>query len=185
MVRTFREHSAIAAWDLGNECNCMGNADTKEEAWLWVNTISSAIRLADNSRPVISGMHSLGTAHEGVWTLQDSGLCCDYLTTHPYASPSYGTDSMKINTIFPMLHPAAQTLFYAGIGKKPCLIEETGTFGQMYCDDELTAKYVEATLYTSWAHNCLSFLWWIGFDQGSLNYYPFSYNNRASNRFET
>ncbi len=180
-VTRFKNHPAVGAWCIGNECNCMGVADTKEEAWLWVNTISSAIRVSDNSRPVISGMHSLVTEYEGVWTLQDSGLSCDYLTTHPYASPSYETDKMKINTIFPMLHPAAQTLFYAGIGKKPCFIEETGTFGQMYCDDELTAKYVEATLYTSWSHNCLSFLWWIGFDQGSLNYYPFSYNNRASN----
>ncbi|MBR5517893.1 MAG: cellulase family glycosylhydrolase [Clostridia bacterium] len=180
-VTRFKNHPAVAAWCIGNECNCMGVANTKEEAWLWVNTISSAIRISDNSRPVISGMHSLKTEYEGVWTLQDSGLCCDFLTTHPYASPTYGTDKMKINTIFPMLHPAAQTLFYAGIGKKPCFIEETGTFGQMYCDDEFAAKYVEATLYTSWSHNCLSFLWWIGFDQGSLNYYPFSYNNRASN----
>ena len=51
----------------------------------------------------------------------------------------------------------------------------------MYCDDELAAKYMKGSLYTAWSHNCLSYLWWIGFDQGSLNYYPFSYNNRASN----
>lgn len=180
-VNRFKYHDAVAAWCIGNECNCMGSVETREQAWLWVHTMANAIRVADSSRPVISGMHSLVTDKEGAWVLQDSGLSCDFLTTHPYASPSYGTDKMKANTLFPMLHPAAQTQFYKDIGKKPCFIEETGTYGQMYCDDELTAKYVKGSLYTAWSHNCLSFLWWIGFDQGSLNYFPFSYNNRASN----
>jgi len=180
-VYRFKHHDAVAAWCIGNECNCMGGVETREQAWLWVHTMANAIRVADPTRPVVSGMHSLVTDKEGSWVLQDSGICCDYLTTHPYASPSYATDKMKINTIFPMLHPAAQTVFYSNIGKKPCYIEETGTYGQMYCDDELTAKYVKGALYSAWAHNCLSYLWWIGFDQGSLNYYPFSYNNRSSN----
>jgi len=29
-VRTFRDHPAVAAWDLGNECNCMGQANRDE-----------------------------------------------------------------------------------------------------------------------------------------------------------
>ena len=180
-VNRFKNHSAVSAWCIGNECNCMGKADSRERAWLWVHTMANAIRVADSTRPVISGMHGLVTNNEGEWVLQDSGICCDYLTTHPYTSPTYGTDKMKANTLFPMLFPAAQTEFYKGIGKKPCFIEETGTFGQMYCDEEITANYVKGSVYTAWSHNCLSFLWWIGFDQGSLNYYPFSYNNRASN----
>lgn len=185
-VSRMRHHRAIAAWCIGNECNCMGEVENRDQAWLWVNTMSDAIRTMDPDRPILAGMHGLGTAGEKKggnqnWVIQDCALSCDFLTTHPYASPTYKMDHMKINTLLPMLHPAAQTLYYAGIGNKPCLIEETGTFGQMYANDDLTAQYAKGVLYTAWAHQCLAYLWWIGFDQGSLHYHPFSYNNRASN----
>jgi endo-1,4-beta-mannosidase len=52
-VGRFRQHSAICAWDLGNECNCMGNA-SREQAYVWTASIANAIRAADHSRPVLS-----------------------------------------------------------------------------------------------------------------------------------
>lgn len=180
-VRRFKYHTAIAAWCLGNECNCMSPVDNSEQAWLWTNTLADAFRSQDPDRKVISGMHSQFTPNEKKWTLQDSGDCCDIITTHPYASPTYKTDQELINTIKPLIHPAAQTIYSSSIAGKPCFIEEIGTYGQMYADKEHTAKYCEGTLYGAWAHNCLAYLWWIGFDQGSLTYHPFGYNNRASN----
>lgn len=180
-VERFKNHPVVAAWCIGNECNCMGTATTEEEAWLWISTMSNAIRSVDNTKPVISGMHSQYTPGETEWTLQAGGENCDYLTTHPYTSPTYSTDRELMNTIKPLLHPAAQTLYVRGIGKKPCIIEETGTFGQMYGNEEFTAKYSKGAIYTAWAHDCLTYLWWIGYDQGSLTYHPFGYNNRASN----
>ncbi len=180
-AKRFKYHEAIAAWCLGNECNCMSPVESSEQAWLWMDVITDAFRSVDPDREVISGMHSQFTPGEGHWTLQDCGDSCDYLTTHPYASPSYSTDKDLMNTIKPLLHPAAQTIYSADIGGKPCFIEETGTFGQMYGDQEFNAKYCEGALYTAWSHNCLAYLWWIGYDQGSLTYHPFGYNNRASN----
>lgn len=180
-VKRFKDRKAIAAWCLGNECNCMSPAESREQAWLWMDIITDAFKSVDPDREVISGMHSQFTPDEDHWTLQDCGDCCDYVTTHPYASPSYATDRDPMNTIKPLLHPTAQTIYSADIAGKPCFIEETGTFGQMYGDEELNAKYCEGAIYSAWSHNCLGYLWWIGYDQGSLTYHPFGYNNRASN----
>ncbi len=180
-VKRFKDRSTIAAWCLGNECNCMSPVENSEQAWLWMNVIADAFKAVDPNREVISGMHSQFTRGEDHWTLQDCGDSCDYVTTHPYASPTYLTDRDPMNTIKPILHPTAQTIYSADLAGKPCFIEETGTFGQMYGDEELNAKYCEGALYSAWAHNCLGYLWWIGYDQGSLTYHPFGYNNRASN----
>lgn len=57
-VREMKGHQAIVAWDLGNECNCMGLAESPAAVWTWMNAITSAIRAEDGSRPVVSGMHS-------------------------------------------------------------------------------------------------------------------------------
>ena len=59
LVRELRGCPAIAAWDLGNECNCMAWSDSPSEAWCWSNAITSAVRVEDPDRPVVSGMHSL------------------------------------------------------------------------------------------------------------------------------
>ncbi|MBQ6989607.1 MAG: beta-mannanase, partial [Clostridia bacterium] len=44
MVRRFKTKPAIAAWDLGNECNCMGSA-TADEAYRWADMITNAIKV--------------------------------------------------------------------------------------------------------------------------------------------
>lgn len=180
-VKRFKDRKEIAAWCLGNECNCMSTVESAEQAWLWQDTLSDAFRSIDPSREVISGMHSQFTPGEELWSLQDCGDTCDVITTHPYASPSYKTDLELMNSIKPLIHPAAQTVYSAGISGRPCFIEETGTYGQMYGNEEFNAKYMEGALYTAWAHDSLAYLWWIGYDQGSLTYHPFGYNNRASN----
>ena len=35
-VRRMRGHPAIIAWDLGNECNCMGAVESQAQAWTFV-----------------------------------------------------------------------------------------------------------------------------------------------------
>lgn len=179
-VKRFKDSEAIAAWCLGNECNCLGKAQKADDAWLWTAAVSDAIKAID-SRPVISGMHSLKTPGEAAWTIEDQAENTDILTTHPYGSPTYSSDIDPLNTFRPLLHPAAQTLLYRGIGGKPCIIEETGTFGELYADEETTKDYIRCCLYSAWAYDCRGYFWWIAFDQGHLTYYPFYTNNRASN----
>jgi len=57
-VSRVKYHESIIAWDLGNECNCMGNAD-RIGAANWTAMISNAIRAEDNERPIFSGMDGL------------------------------------------------------------------------------------------------------------------------------
>ena len=180
-VKRFKNNDNIIAWDLGNECNCMGKVNDSSEAWLWTATISNAIRSVDTTRPVISGMHSLGLKGERNWTYYDQGENCDILTTHSYASPSNKTDLIPGDSFKAVLMPAAETKIYRGISKKPCFIEETGTYGEMFMDEETTAVYAYNSILNSWAHGCNAYLWWLGFDQGHLSYVPYGYNNRASN----
>lgn len=180
-VKHFKENENIVAWDLGNECNCMGKVTNPSEAWLWTASISNAIRSVDNKRPIISGMHSLGIRGESNWTYFDQGENCDILTTHSYASPSNKTDLIPGDSFKAVLMPAAETKIYRDISKKPCFIEETGTYGEMFMDEETTSRYAYNSIINAWAHGCNAYLWWLGFDQGELKYVPYGYNNRASN----
>ena len=84
-VSAFRDEIAIAAWDLGNECNCMSPVASSHEAWNWVSAITNAIRAVDPERPVLSGMHSLWP--EGNWTLQDQGKSWTFSPPIPIPPP--------------------------------------------------------------------------------------------------
>ena len=174
-VRRFGSHPAILAWDLGNECNCTARA-SREEAWAWTSAIAGAIRLEDRTRPVISGMHSLNAAG-GPWTIQDQAELTDMLTTHPYPLFTPHCDHDPIATIRSLLHGAAESRFYADIGRKPCLIEETGTLGPLVCNEEAAARFLRCSLFSSWAHDCHGLFWWCAYDFGHLEHAPYDWDS--------
>ncbi len=174
-VRRFRAHEAVLAWDLGNECNCMGLAASEHEAWLWTHAISSAIRAEDPHRQIVSGMHSLSAGGRGAWTIADQAELTDILTTHPYPLFTPGCDLDPIDSLRPALHAAAESCLYADLGGKPCLVEEIGTLGNEMADQETVANYVRMSLYSSWAHGHCGFLWWCGYDQSHLVSAPYEW----------
>lgn len=174
-VRCFREHPAILAWDLGNECNCMGPA-TREQAWLWTSAITNAIRVEDNSRPVVSGMHSLSPAPGAAWRIQDQGELTDVLTTHPYPYFTPHCDQDPVNTMRAILHSTAGSRLYADVGSRPCLVEEIGTLGPMVADAQTAADFIRAALFSAWAHDCHGLLWWCAFDFGHLSQAPYDWD---------
>lgn len=172
-VARFKNCSTIVAWDLGNECNCMAEVSSAEQAWYWSSSITNAIKTVDTSRQVISGMHGLST--EGNWMIQDQAETTDILTTHPYSYFTPHCDQDAINTIRTGLHAVAQTLYYRGIGNKPCFIEELGTLGPMFANDEVGAEYIRNNLFTQWSHDCLGFLWWCANEQSNLTQAPYDW----------
>lgn len=174
-VKAFKNHPAIYGWDLGNECNCMGKAATASEAWLWTNAITSAIRLEDPSRPVVSGMHSLSASPAGPWTIHDQGELTDLLCTHPYPAFTPGCDLDPLPTFRPAHHAAAESVLYADISGKPCLVEEIGTLGDEFGNEQTAAQYVHLSIATSWVYNTAGFLWWCGFDQKHLEHAPYDW----------
>ncbi len=175
LVHRFKDHPAIAAWDLGNECNCMAAVPNRQAAWLWASTITNAIRVEDASRPVVSGMHSLLPGRTAHWTMQDQAEITDLLTTHPYPYFTPHCDQDPVNTLRTILHSTAESRFYADIGGKPCLVEEIGTLGPILASEAVAASYVQACLFSLWAHDCHGFLWWCAYDQLHLEQAPYDW----------
>jgi len=174
MVSRFRTHKAIVAWDLGNECNCLGPLSKSEEGYVWVSTITMAIRTEDRSRPVISGMH--GTFPESAFKPDDLGEILDVLCTHPYPLFTEHCMTDPITEQKSVLHAAAETVMYRGLSGKPAFSEEVGTLGPFFANEENAASYINTVLYLLWAHNCLGFMWWCGFEQLHLTHTPYDWD---------
>ena len=174
-VRHFAYHPAIVAWDLGNECNCMGEISAPEVSYVWSASITMAIRVEDPKRPIISGMHGLST--EGEWRIQDQGEVLDILCTHPYPIFTPHCDTDPLNGMKSPLHATAESLFFAGVGGKPCFAEEVGTLGPMVVSDEIGADYLRMALFTLLGNDCHGLIWWCGFEQSNLDFSPYDWNS--------
>ena len=174
-VRYMRDHKAISSWDLGNECNCMGNSTTRQEAWMWTYTISSAIKLEDAVRPVVSGMHSLQVSPKQRWLIKDQGELTDVLTTHPYPLFTPHCSKGPFNELPGTLHATAETVLYSDLSGKPAFIEEAGNLGPQIASDERAASYIRCTAASAWAHDLRAYLWWCAFDQGHLVEAPYDW----------
>jgi len=172
-VSRFREHPAIAGWDLGNECNCMAPVATRQEAYVWTATIADAIRASDPDHPVVSGLH--GLSPKGDWTMQDQGELLDLLTTHPYPVFTPHCDQDPVDTIRTVLHSAAQSRYYADLGGKPCLCQEIGTLGPMIASEPVAAAFARSCLFSLWAHDCHGMIWWCAHDQTELTHAPYDW----------
>jgi hypothetical protein len=174
MVTKFKYHKAIAAWELGNECNCMTHVEKSEDAYNWVSLITDAVKRCDNTRPVISGMHSQRV--EGFWRIKDQAEILDVLTTHPYSIFVPYCDTDYYNEMKTVLHSTAETIFYRGIGKKPAFIEEIGGLGTWMASENVQADFFKGCLYSAYAHGLLSAMWWCGFDQNKIERTPYDWS---------
>ena len=175
-VREMKDHPAIGAWDLGNECNCMGQVKTPAAAWNWLNSIAAAIRAEDASRPVVSGMHGCSTSVSRPWNLRHLGELTDVLTTHPYPlfTPECARDDF--DTMRNACHPAAESLMYAGLSGRPCFVEEAGDLGRCTASPERSSGAMRAGMFTAWASGLSAYVWWCGFDQHHLDFPPYTWN---------
>jgi beta-galactosidase len=175
-VRQFKNHPAIIAWDLGNECNVMAPVSGHAAAWTWTSAISNAIRLEDPLRPVVSGMHSLDEPDEnGDWRIRDQAELTDILTTHPYPYFTPHCDMEPIHEIRNGLHATAQTRWYSDIGRIPAMAEEVGTLGPMFASPQVAEAYARMALFSLWAHDCHGLLWWCAYDQDRLAPPPYDW----------
>jgi hypothetical protein len=175
MVRRFKDHPAIGAWDLGNECNCLGDAN-HDDAFVWASVITNTVRSEDRSHPVVSGMHGLRPEGQHPWSMADQSEILDILCTHPYPmfTPYCNTD--PLNTMKSVLHATAESVYFGTMGKKPCFIEEGGTLGPMISSDEIAGDYLRASIFSTWAHDLRGFCWWCAFDQDELTNTPYDWD---------
>ncbi|MBC8083182.1 MAG: beta-mannanase, partial [Hymenobacter sp.] len=174
-VQRLKSQSAIIAWDFGNECNVMQNLDNHYQAYVWSAMLSGAIRSQDQTRPVVSGMHSLSAESNAPWRIEDQAATTDVLTTHPYSLWTPHASQDGINTLRTILHGAAETCLYADVAGKPALTEETGVMGPMTGGEKEKAAFARTILFSNWAHDCKGTLWWCAYDQLSFAYPPYNY----------
>lgn len=173
-VERMKEEPAIYAWDLGNECNCMEYELSREAAYSWSSMIVNAIRACDQTRPVVSGMHSLEL--EGVWNIQDQGALTDILTTHPYPFWIEHSHFEDLTSFRTLLQGTAQTQYYATVGKKPCFVEEIGSMGPMVVSEEKAADFLRVNLWSNWANGAEGVMWWCAHEQSNLTAPPYDWN---------
>ena len=171
-VGALKGKPAIAAWDLGNECNCMGGRD-QATFYNCMDHIAMAIRLADPSRPVVSGMHGLSTREDAKAPIRLNGELMDVLCTHPYSFYVPGCAEEPFNTMRAELHPAAESNLYRDLGGRPCFIEEIGNIGTSCNSEARTAAGMRVILFSAWANDLKGLLWWCNADQESLDFPPY------------
>lgn len=174
MVKRFKNHPAVAAWDLGNECNCMQGVG-RDAANLWASHISAAIKLEDTAHPVVSGMHSLSP--NGAWTPEDQSEFLDILCTHPYPIFTPHCDTDPINEMKTILHSTAETVMYESLGGIPAFVEEAGTLGPMISSERVAGDYIRAAMFSAWAHDLRGFVWWCANEQSELEHTPYDWNS--------
>lgn len=175
MVHEFKNHPAVLAWDLGNECNVMGAVSNYQAAYVWSASVTNAIKAEDMTHPVISGMSGLTSESKAKWRIQDQAELTDLLTTHPYPFwTKYGNQDPS-NTIRTIILSAAETRFYGDIGGKPCLVEETGIMGPLEANDKIKASFLRSILFNNWANDCHGVLWWCAYDQNQLEHTPYEW----------
>ncbi len=175
MVRRFKNEKSILAWDLGNECNCMSDFK-KIDLLRWICDISMAIKVEDNTRPVISGMHGIVPGIDTKPSPKEISRDCDVLTTHPYPLFTRHCNTDPLGEMKSVLHATAESLFQADLSGNPCIVEEIGTLGQMVVSDEIGGDYARASCLSSWAHDLRAFLWWCANEQSALTKTPYDWN---------
>lgn len=184
-VRFLKGQASIAAWDLGNECNCMGKADTRAQAYVWSAVIRNAVRAEDPTRRILSGMHDLSPYDDGIWNLQDQGSLTDGLTPHPYNTSYNGGETDPMNRLRTTYLSAFEVQLYAGIGGKPAMIQELGGLNQVYGTGTVQADFLRVTMLSAWSAGAEGYLWWCAFDQQNLEFSPYSYSMRELGLLDT
>lgn len=173
-VNALKDHSAIAAWDLGNECNCLaGGGDSA--LWTWMHQIAAEIRCCDATRPVVSGMHSCTTKRTGTANLREQGELVDVLTTHPYPLWTPDCNLTPFDTIRNGTHAACETTLYADLSGRTAFVEEAGSMGPQIVSEERAAATMRMQLLSSWACGVPGYVWWCAFDQGHLPQAPYDW----------
>lgn len=171
-----RDLPNIAVWDLGNECNCLGQASTPAQSYLWTVTIRNAILASDSTRRISSGMHSLGFEENQPWSIHDQGLLTDMLTPHPYPSPTVGGDVDPADRPRTTMIPTAQCEYYAGLSGRDVMIQEQGTFSDMLINREGAAAFLRANVCSSYANGYKGYLWWCSHEHLHLKNPPYSWS---------
>lgn len=152
----------ILYWEFGNEQNCVAPCRSPEAAWVWMNALALSIRQGDPGGEIASGMHGLRFLPDrsSPWGIRESADAVDCLTTHPYPEFTPGCFQESPLALRSSLHATAQSCYYAALGGKKVLCEETGSLGGSVLSERECAEYLRMRLYSLFANGVTGCLWW-------------------------
>lgn len=179
MIGEIKHYDNIIAWEPGNECSCLSYEVDQAQSELWMMTITNAIRLADNTRPVYSGMY--GVDLQGNFNQRMVGRYVDMVTTHPYPNFVPYCDKEDVLQMRASLHAACENSYYSTVTGKPCMVEEINVLGPCTIADDYVPKFFEQSLMTSLAVGTTGYLWWCAFEQDKLDFPPYDCNQLERN----
>ena len=175
-VGRMKTQNAIVAWDLGNEVENIATDVAPDSFYVWCASIANAIRVADPSRPVISGFGTGGLV-SGQANALEVGEYCDINTYHPY---DFVRMKDPINSMRNVLNPSYRARIKEDVSEIPAFIQECGSIGYLCCSYETEAEFYRAAVLSCLAEDCHGFMWWCAFDQGHLAFAPYNWNNIGS-----
>ncbi len=108
-------HSALLAWDLGNEnSNCVV-PDSRDSARDWLLAMTDAMRSQDSDTPITVGLHMEDLEENRRLLPSDAARVCDFLTMHGYPGYASFTNGPTDERLLPFL---AQLTRFLGDGKE-------------------------------------------------------------------
>ena len=174
-VSRVRDLPNIVMWDLGNECNCLGDTGSGAQSYAWTAFVRNAVFAADPTRKISSGMHGL-TSESSAWTIRTQGELTDYLTPHPYVSKTIHNDIDPMNTGRTTIYPTAQCVLYQSIGGKPVILQEQGSFSEALGNAEQAADFVRVNILSAFIHQVKGYFWWCGMNHSDLENAPYTWS---------
>jgi hypothetical protein len=87
----------------------------------------------------------------------------------------------KVTKMRAVLHPAAESVYYAGISNQKCMVEEVNTLGPMVLSDDFMPEFLQKSIATSFQYGASGYLWWCAFDQDHLDFSPYDLNALEQN----
>ena len=174
LVNALKDCPAIMAWDLGNECNYMGEASATE-MWNWIHAIANEIRLADPSRKIISGFHDVKARDDAKVNFRQVGELLDVSCTHPYPLWTPNCNLEKFDSIRNACHAPCETTLNANLAGHVAFVEEAGSLGPGVASEDCAARTMRMQMFGSWACGIPLYLWWCAFDQDRLAFPPYEW----------
>ena len=176
LVGRMKKQSAIVGWDLGNEVEHIAEDVEPDAFYFWCASLANAIRVADPTRPVISGF-AKGGITTGKANSLEVGEYCDVHTVHPYVF-------WKLKDPIHTMRPVMDISFWARMGEDisgiPTFVQEFGSIGYMNCSYETEAAFYRGAALSCMAEGAHGVMWWCAFDQGHHAFTPYNWNNIGS-----
>ena len=175
-VSRFKDKKCIVGWDLGNEVSVFADKYLVDSAYLWCTAITNTVKTCDPDRPVITGVAEVPLVKDE-FNIRDIGEIIDIHTVHSYNIFDDTDPIISMRSIFRTAHDCQ---LYSDVGKVPTFVQEIGSIGYTNCSEKTEAEFYRALLFSSLAHNSLGVMWWCAFDQGTMEYLPYDFNNIGS-----